>query len=308
MSNMIIPVILAGGSGKRLWPLSSEQKPKQFLRLDKNSNLSLLQATTKRVLEVAEPENIIVVTSENYAEEVFQQLEFIDKKTTKNILLEPIAKNTAAAIGVAALYAEQKFKDAILWIVPADHVMEDSQPLIQVIKLSSDLIKDQILTFGIKPNRVEKGYGYMLAGEEKYTGMYSVDDFIEKPPEEIAENLIEKENCYWNSGIFYVSAKTVLNQVGSKNIDFLRQIYELDRGKEKTKFGYIYSKENYENIEAISIDKMVMERNKNLLVCPISIGWSDVGSWQSLWESSQKDDQEGLSPLEKFLNKIKKAA
>lgn len=301
----IIPVILAGGEGNRLKPLSTETKPKQFLNLSPNTNnLSLLQETAKRALEISEAKNVVTISSYKYKDITHQQLHEINPQLCNNIILEPCSKNTAAAITLAALHVAHNHVNPVFAILPSDHFVEDSQKLTSALKHSiAAARRGKIILFGINPTRADSNYGYIVGNESSiFNDLYNVNSFVEKPCGANLKLIMSYKQKWWNSGIFLMSTRTLFSELKRGNIDILSQASKAYTNKDLSENGMIIDKGEYSKIKPISIDKAVIEQCSNLLLKPINVGWMDLGSWQSVWEISQ---QEGKgTPLENFLDKI----
>jgi mannose-1-phosphate guanylyltransferase/mannose-6-phosphate isomerase len=305
----LIPVILAGGEGKRLWPLSSAESPKQFLGLGKDGK-SLFSASYKRALMVAPSSNIIVVTRESFARQAWAEIKTIDKKSKATAILEPFGRNTAAAISMAAMHALSNFENPVLWVMPSDHYIEKPFSLINAVQESAEVANaGKVVTFGVLPDRINGNYGHIICGDEinRYHNLFGVKLFIEKPQGRRLEWFMRQNNCVWNSGMFMFSADTILKQIKTRNQAMVAYANRAYTSATQTKYGLLASGDAYENLPDLSIDKLVMENNENLVVRPVDMGWSDVGTWQSLWELSQKESIGG-KPLEKFLQYTKSAA
>lgn len=305
----IIPVILAGGEGKRLKPLSTSAKPKQFLKLSDNDDKTLLQLTAQRALYANKAENVITVTSEKYKKTAHKQLSSLSKKFTDNILLEPGSKNTLAAISLAAMHAYSKFDDPILWVMPSDHVILNDEVLEGTILKSVNAARHgKIVIFGVKPDREEPAYGHIVGGNplsyHKY--MHKVEAFVEKPSLEKLQWLMGHKNCWWNSGMFVMSARTLFCEMKKKSMQNLTYINKAYKHGHMTEYGYVAEAEYYNEIEAQQIDKTIIENSDKLIAYPIDISWSDIGSWQAFWELSQKQGKG--EPWARFLRAIDSAA
>lgn len=305
----LVPVILAGGEGKRLWPLSSSESPKQFLGLGKGGE-SLFAAAYKRATMVAPSRNIIVVTRKNFAQQTWREIRKIDTASKSQAILEPCGRNTAAAIAIAALHAAHHFENPVLWVMPSDHYIEKPFNLANAVKESAQAANmGKIITFGITPFRADSNYGHMICGQElsQYNNLFGVKLFLEKPQGKRLEWFMQQKNCVWNSGMFMFSAHTILKHIKTRGkliVDIANHAYKT---ASTTQYGLLADSNIYSSLPSLSIDKLVMEDNENLAVRPIDIGWSDVGTWQSLWELSQRKILDGL-PLEKFLLHTQSAA
>ncbi|MCA9459231.1 MAG: mannose-1-phosphate guanylyltransferase/mannose-6-phosphate isomerase [Nanoarchaeota archaeon] len=262
-------IILAGGSGTRLWPLSRKQFPKQFLKLEQLGNKSLFQKTFERALKVSKIEDIIVVTNQNHKFLVMGEIEELNLKyPEKNILTEPIGKNTLPAI----TWAMSKVKTQAL-ILPSDHLILNEEVLIKSIKKAKELAKNYLVTFGIKPTKPHTGYGYI-----KYKGNI-VENFKEKPNLEQAKEYI-KEGNLWNSGMFFFNKETYDKELKKADID----TYNLFKNIKNIE-------ETFEKAKDISIDFGLLEKSKNIATIPLDLKWNDLGSFDAIHESFDKDKE-----------------
>ena len=287
---MFIPVIMAGGSGSRLWPLSRSMFPKQFLVLNDKNNLTMLQSTIERIdgMSTLEP---IIITNEQHRFIVAEQLREYDIKS--RIILEPAGRNTAPAIALAAFEAVKYGEDPILLILAADHVVLDKEAFQQSIKHA--LVQAELgylVTFGIVPTSPETGYGYIHRGREIDKNAYKVEQFVEKPSLEIADKYIASGDYYWNSGCFMFKASSYLNELKQ----FSPEIYDICEKATKKMLkdiDFIRVDENeFLKCPDDSVDYAVMEKTDKGIVVPMDAGWSDVGSWSALWDVSDKDQNQ----------------
>jgi mannose-1-phosphate guanylyltransferase/mannose-6-phosphate isomerase len=289
MADIVIPVILCGGSGTRLWPASREQHPKQFLPLvDK---LSLLQNTVMRALRVsgAKSKDLVTVTHEALASQVRAQLLAISPAAAQHVLCEPSSRNTAAAVAYAAAYISRVFgKDALMWVLPSDHHVGDEDAMAAAFGHASAAAGNGFLaTFGIRPARPETGYGYIRRGAplSGNTG-YHAEAFVEKPTAATAAGYISAGNYLWNSGMFLFRTETLLNEYRSLAPEILKKVHvAMDRAVHPTEA----DRDHYKTIEEIPFDKAIMEKSSRVAVIPCDPLWSDIGSWESLWEIGRKD-------------------
>ena len=275
-------IILAGGSGSRLWPLSRELYPKQLLNLV--SNESLLQTTFERLNHCMPKENIISATNTKHVANVRMQL----SELTENpiILGEPVAKNTAPAIVLATKYIMQKSaSDPVILAVPSDLLIKDNEKFVSTIKKGEKLAQEgYIVTFGIKPDYPETGYGYIDTAEKIGDG-FKVKKFVEKPNLETAKEYLKQDTFYWNSGIFMFKASTILNET-IKHAPEIAKVSEEFDFSESNQIPFI----NFDKMPNISIDYAVMEKSDNIALVKLESDWYDIGSWQAIYNVSKKDE------------------
>lgn len=281
-------LILAGGSGTRLWPLSRKNYPKQFLKL--HSGSSLLQQTIQRLTAVFPADDMIVMTNNEYKFHVRSDLNAVFDKPSQdgNIILEPIGRNTAPAIALGIKYCMERLgaaNDETLFILPSDHIIKPVEKFAEHIRHSEQIAKKgYIVTFGIKPTRPETGYGYIKAGSKQRTldsnGYCLVERFTEKPDAETARHYIDDGNYYWNSGMFAFSIETMLGEF-AKYAPEITKMLELS-------FDDLVSQ--FAKMPDISIDYAVAEKSDRMAVLPMDVYWNDIGSWDSLYEIADKDD------------------
>lgn len=294
----LIPVVLSGGSGTRLWPLSREKYPKQLLPLIGND--SLLQATVRRMEGIMDMQLGIplVVCNEEYRFVIAEQLRLMETKGA--IVLEPVGRNTAPALTLAALAAVRSGDDPVLLVMPADHVITDIATFQAAVRQGMTLAEEgAIVTFGITPDSPETGYGYIQAGERIGAGeARSIARFVEKPDRVTAEAYLDEGSYFWNSGLFMIRASVWLSAIGTCRQDILMACRAAwDRGSVDGDFLRV-NKEAFMQCPSDSIDYAVMERltaNDGKLprgaFIPLSAGWSDVGAWDSLWQVLPKDHE-----------------
>jgi mannose-1-phosphate guanylyltransferase/mannose-6-phosphate isomerase len=278
-------VILAGGAGTRLWPLSRELYPKQFLKLTDDS--TMLQQTLSRLdgLAAAAP---YIICNEQHRFIVAEQCRAIGCDWGA-IILEPTARNTAPAIALAALHAMRDGADPILVVLPADHRIADGDAFRAALINGAALAGgDDLVTFGIVPQRAETGYGYIKAGSKFGSGAHRVAQFVEKPDAETAERYLAAGSYYWNSGMFMFRASTYLKELAAHRNDIFEACREA-AGSMSSDLDFQRPGAAFAQSPAESIDYAVMEKTARSLVIPIDVGWSDVGSWKALWEVSQRD-------------------
>ncbi|MCL1124690.1 mannose-1-phosphate guanylyltransferase/mannose-6-phosphate isomerase [Shewanella surugensis] len=292
----ILPIIIAGGVGSRLWPLSRQLYPKQCLSLLGDS--SLLQTTLERLSDLPH-QAAIVICNENHRFLIAEQLR--EKNIPNNgIILEPTSRNTAPAIALGALHALQlatlhpdknTVKDPLLLVLPADHHIQDPKAFCLSIQKASPLAHEgNIVTFGILPTRAETGYGYIKAGAALKKGLgFNVDGFTEKPELSTAEAYLNSKRYYWNSGIFLVKASVYLEELKHHQADMLTACQQA-MNNAQTDLDFIRVKPSaFEACPNNSIDYAIMEKTTKAVVMPIHNTWSDIGNWSTLWEIADKD-------------------
>ena len=277
----IVPVIMAGGSGTRLWPLSRAAHPKQFLRL--HGEDTMLQATVKR-LSGLDIQSSITICNEEHRFFVAEQLREIDK--LGSIILEPVGRNTAPAIALAALTVKD---DPLLLVLAADHVIQDEAAFNAAVMRAIPLAEaGKLVTFGIVPSEPDTGYGYIKRGNDFGEG-FTVDEFAEKPSLEVAQGYISSGEYYWNSGMFLFRASSYIEELNKFRPDILEQC-KASVMDVKADLDFLrINKETFESCPAESIDYAVMEKTSQAVVVSMDAGWSDIGSWSSLWDISEKD-------------------
>lgn len=289
----INPVILSGGSGTRLWPLSRSLYPKQFL--DFFGENSLFQKTVLRVNNQEIFNNPIIICNNEHRFIAAEELQKINLNP-KSIILEPIGRNTAPAVTVAAFNIDNKNDDLIL-VMPSDHIIENEEKFISHVKKAAKAANEgYLVTFGIIPNKAETGYGYIKQDKKlaEFDEIFKVEKFIEKPQKEIAENFLKEGGYFWNSGIFLFKASIYLEILQKLQKDIFDScLNAYDKATKDLDFIRL-DKENFEKCTNISIDYAVMEKAekiaKGICVAPVDIGWSDVGNWQAIAEISNKDN------------------
>jgi mannose-1-phosphate guanylyltransferase / mannose-6-phosphate isomerase len=289
----IHPVILSGGAGTRLWPLSRALYPKQFIRFSKDQDASFLAATLRRLGTDDGFAAPIVVCNNDHRFLVRGEAEQAGIAPAA-IVLEPVARNTAPAIAVAALLVQRIDPDAILVVMPSDHVIKDEAAFVTAVRRAADVAASgRLALFGIEPSSPQTGYGYIRRGEPLagFTGAFAVEAFTEKPDRGTAERYIATGEYSWNSGIFVLSARAFLGELERLEPSLLAAAKEALAGA-KEDLGFLrLEAAAFGRAPSISVDYAVMERTKLAAVLPIDVGWSDVGSWSSLWELSGRDSQ-----------------
>lgn len=292
MKNNIYGVVLAGGSGTRFWPLSRELYPKQLLRLVGRE--TMLQRTLLCAKKIAPVNQVCVVTQRNQADAVRMQASAVSPILPENLIAEPQARNTAAAIGLAAITLMERDPEAVMVVMPADHVILRKDRFARAVRAAGRLArKHWLVTLGIKPNQPETGYGYIQRGKSVQKGLqgYRVSRFTEKPKLQTARRYIRDGRYYWNSGIFIWKAADILSAIREHQPKIYKGLAaikgSLGSSKERKTVEKIYSR-----MESVSIDYGVLERvRKNLAVVPVDMGWSDVGSWSAMDQVNPTDSR-----------------
>ncbi len=282
---MIKPVILAGGTGSRLWPKSRAALPKQFLKL--TSDQTMLQDTLLR-LPQNKVDSALVICNENHRFLAAEQLRNISINSD-SILLEPVGRNTAPAIAVAAMLAAKENPEQIMLILAADHLIADEAAFAEAIENANKLAEqNKLITFGIVPHEPHTGYGYIKSGDAFLDG-FLVSDFREKPDEKTAGEYVDSGNYYWNSGMFMFKANVYLNELKKYRLD-IYSACEKACEETTTDLDFIrLNKAAFETCPDESIDYAVMEKTQHACMVPLDAGWNDVGSWSSIWETHKKD-------------------
>tara|TARA_R110001583_G_C5671425_1_gene411182 strand:- start:7468 stop:8868 length:1401 start_codon:yes stop_codon:yes gene_type:complete len=286
----MIPVIMSGGSGTRLWPLSRKHKPKQFLALFGDN--TMFQETLHRLTGLDDLQPPIIICNNDHRFMVAEQLQQL-AVTEPTIMLEPFGKNTAPALAIAALQAMALGDDPILLVLAADHVINDIAAFHHAIALAKiEAEKGLLVTFGIVPTSPNTGYGYIQADEKN--AISNVTAFVEKPDLDTAINYVASGNYYWNSGMFLFKASTLITELEKYSPDIVTSCRDaLTKGQSDLDFIRLDS-DAFETCPADSIDYAVMEHTDKAVVVPLDAGWNDVGSWSSLWECAEQDDDSNV--------------
>ena len=287
---MLCALIMAGGKGTRFWPLSTEEKPKQFLKLIGDE--TMIQMTVNRIKLIIPIERIFVCTGEMYIDLVKEQL---PELSDRNIIVEPEGRNTTPCIALSANIIKRYYKDSTIAVLPSDHLINDEDKFRKIILAAETFIennKKAIITLGIKPTRAETGYGYIKCSNKKYKSMESevikVDSFVEKPNKNLAEKYLNDGNYLWNGGMFIWTVDTILSEISKYSPITFKALNNIHDAKEE-KLQELINKV-YRDTEAISIDYSVLEKSKEVYVIPSNFGWDDIGSWEALERYVKKDD------------------
>lgn len=279
-------IILAGGSGSRLWPLSRELYPKQLLNII--SDKSLLQSTFERLTHCMDKSNILSITNTKHASNVKMQIQELTENPI--VLSEPVAKNTAPAIALATKYILQKTnEDPIILVVPSDHLIKDNEKFLATVKKGEKLAQEgYIVTFGIQPDYPETGYGYINTLKPLEVG-YKVKEFVEKPDFETAKSYLKAGTYYWNSGIFMFKASVMMKEFEKLAPEIAKITNSVD---------FINSKDipfvEFDKMPSISIDYAIMEKSEKIALLKLESDWNDLGSWKSIYDVSNKDENNNV--------------
>lgn len=279
-------IILAGGSGSRLWPLSRELYPKQLLNL--NSDKSLLQSTFERLKRFMPAENIVSITNVKHSSNVRLQLEQISDEV--NILAEPLSKNTAPAIALATKFIQTKEDDPVILVVPSDHLIKNNEKFIETVKKGEKLAQEGfIVTFGIEPEYPETGYGYINILNEPILDGFKVKEFVEKPDSKTAQKYVDAKTYFWNSGIFMFKASTMIAEIEklAPEIFKVMNVFDFSRSS-KVEYNL------FDRMPNISIDYAIMEKSDKIVLVKLESDWNDLGSWQSIYDVSKKDEHDNV--------------
>ncbi len=296
----IQPVILAGGTGSRLWPLSRELYPKQLLNL--TDDCSLLQTTVRRVMQIPDVRTPIVVIGEEHRFLVHNQLNELFPNESPVIILEPVGRNTAPAITAAAFFnLNKQGEDDILLILPADHLIQNQQAFQEAVNQAVELAKSgHLVTFGIQPHSPETGYGYIQAGES-----HKVLSFVEKPDLETAKSYLSQGNYYWNSGMFAFRVASFLEEMQIHAPEIYDAMQKsVSNGSNDVHF-FRLDETNMAASPDDSIDYALMEKSDQVAVVPADIGWDDIGSWKAMWDVSRKDEAGNVLQGDVMLEDVK---
>ena len=290
---MLCALIMAGGKGTRFWPLSTEEKPKQFLNLI--GEKTMIQMTVDRIKPIVPIERIFISTGQMYVDLVKEQLPELPEK---NIIVEPEGRNTAPCIALSAFVINRYYNDATMVVLPSDHLIKDENEFRDIIGSADKFIKkkqESIITLGMQPSRPETGYGYIKYSfdEDKIDKLdnhrvIKVDEFVEKPNKEKAELYISEGNYLWNGGMFLWNINNILNQIkqySPKTYNALEKVESVEESKLQETIN-----NSYKFTESISIDYAVLEKSNDIYVIPSDFGWDDVGSWEALDRYREKDE------------------
>lgn len=280
-------VIMAGGVGSRFWPRSKQEKPKQLIKIFGNN--TMIQDTVERLVGLVEKENILVITNQIQQPRVIEQLSGIPKE---NIIAEPFGKNTAACIGLASILIHKRSKEAITIILPADHLIKDKTEFQETIKKAAAFAEssDSLVTIGIKPTRPETGYGYIqFIDDEVSDGIYKVQTFAEKPNISTAKRFVESGDFLWNSGMFIWKTDTILKEISIHLPELYDGLLKIEKAIGTDSFDEVLTNV-YGQLVNVSIDYGIMEKSSKVFLTKGLFSWSDVGSWEEVYQLSSKND------------------
>ncbi|MDE6127520.1 MAG: mannose-1-phosphate guanylyltransferase, partial [Muribaculaceae bacterium] len=279
-------VIMCGGIGSRFWPYSRSSRPKQFIDF-LGTGRSLLQMSYDRILDIVPPENVVILTNEQYASLVREQLPDL---ADDQILLEPARRNTAPCIAWAAYHIAARDPQASIIVAPSDHLITRERLFNESVLAGFEFVEgnDALLTLGIKPTRPETGYGYIQVGQDVSGEIRQVKTFTEKPRLELAQVFLDSGEFYWNSGIFLWKASSIINAMREHAPD-IAGIFDRGAGVFGTPGETDFIRENFPGCLSISIDFAVMEKARNVYVECVDFGWSDLGTWSALYDNSPKN-------------------
>ncbi len=290
---MFCALILAGGKGERFWPLSTGDKPKQFLKLLGKD--TMIQMTVKRLEELIPLNRIFVVTAKNYVNIVKEQLPTLPQE---NIIVEPVGRNTAPCIALSAFYISKRVENAIIAVLPSDHLIKNEKKFREVLESAYEFVErceNAIVTLGVKPDRPETEYGYIKKSYEvakiNDNYIYKVEKFVEKPSRDIAEKYLQDDAYFWNSGVFIWKLSTILECTKyylPNTFEILAKIADSEE-----EFGEVLL-QKYKEVDNISIDYGIMEKADNIYMIPCDFGWDDLGSWASIERYKDKDLNENV--------------
>lgn len=290
---MLCTLIMAGGKGTRFWPLSTESKPKQFLKLI--GNKTMIQMTVDRIKPIVPLERIFVCTGSNYVNLVKEQLPDLPER---NIIIEPEGRNTAPCIALSSFIINRYYKSSNMLVLPSDHLIKKEDEFREIIKKADRFINENqqcIITLGIKPSRAETGYGYIKfdEGDNSQENLpLKVEKFVEKPTKDIAEKYLSSGKYLWNSGMFIWRTDSILEKIKIN----LPNTFEALKGIESLSDNEVqnFINNNYCKVDSISIDYGVLEKDKQIYVIPSEIEWDDIGTWNAVERYKEKDEKNNI--------------
>ena len=287
---MLCALIMAGGKGTRFWPLSTEDKPKQFLKLI--GDKTMIQMTVERILPIIPMDRIYICTGERYVDLIKEQ---VPNLSVENIIIEPEGRNTSPCITLSSLVIKRKHKDATMVVLPSDHLIENEDKFRDIILKANkylDTNNKAIVTLGMSPTRPETGYGYIKYDNNTNIEMLKVDRFVEKPDKETAEKYLKEGNYLWNGGMFLWKVNTILSEVKKYIPNTYEVLSEIENVSDENLQEVINS--NYSKTDEISIDYAVLEKSNDIYVVKSDIGWDDIGTWMAMERYRKKDNYENI--------------
>ena len=280
-------LIMAGGVGSRFWPRSRKNLPKQLLNIF--GQQTMIQETVDRIRNLVPPENILIITNKVQKALVEEQLSFIPKE---NVVAEPVGRNTAPCVGLAAQIISKKSKDAVFVTLPADHLIKNRKKFIDTLNKSIEFAYNSkgLVTFGITPTRPDTGYGYInFKKSEVEKNIHKVIKFVEKPDAQKAKSYLESGNFFWNSGMFVWRTDVILDEISAYLPELSKGLNELDKSIGTNEFDGALEV-FFNSIKGISVDYGIMEKSDKVFMIEGDFDWSDVGSWETVYELSRKDE------------------
>ncbi|WP_024615540.1 mannose-1-phosphate guanylyltransferase [Clostridium sp. Ade.TY] len=291
---MLCALIMAGGKGTRFWPLSTEERPKQFLNLIGDN--TMIQMTINRIKPIIPIDMIFICTGERYVDLVKEQLPDLPER---NIIIEPEGRNTAPCIALSALVIKRYYKDATMVVLPSDHLIKNEDKFREIILDGKEYLKENdkaILTLGMTPNRPETGYGYIKFTNNRVNvndnEVVKVEKFVEKPSLEVAKKYLSDGSYLWNGGMFIWTVDNILTQIREFTSSTYEALKEIETVSEENLQKII--NKNYRGTEAISVDYAILEKSNDIYVIPSDISWDDIGTWKSVERYKEKDTDNNI--------------
>lgn len=281
-------LIMAGGRGERFWPRSRKDLPKQFLCLTEDGK-SMIQLTVERIKDLVDIEDVYIATNKSYKKLVMEQLPELPEE---NILCEPVGKNTAPCIGLGAVHIAKKYEDAVMMVLPSDHLIKQKKMFVRTLKDAIEIAKEgsNLVTLGITPNYPETGYGYIKYNADETTGNgYSVDKFVEKPSYDVAREYLNSGEYLWNSGMFVWKVSTILDNMEKFMPATMEGLLKIQSAIQTEEEEEVLVKE-FTAFESESVDYGIMEKAENIYIIPGAFGWDDVGSWNAVERIKQANE------------------
>ena len=298
----VYSVLMAGGVGTRFWPRSREASPKQVLNITGEN--TMIQDTFRRLQNLTDPQNVYIVTNDVQKKLIHQQLPELNDK---NFVIEPFGRNTAPCIGLAAIQIASQDPDGVMIVLPADHVIQNVNEFEQVMQLAIKFADEHnaLVTMGITPNEPATGYGYIQGGSVVFDAghhkVLKVRTFAEKPNLETATRFLESGDFFWNSGMFVWKARTILEEFERYMPEMFELLQTIESAIDTPRYNEVLQ-DVYEQMENISIDVGIMQQSERVFVIPADMGWNDVGSWETVYEISEKNPQRNAGMFKSLIN------